>query len=128
MKYGFIEITEEEFQHTYNSTFLLLNFPENRSIKVYPYYNKLKKIEKDKIKNEIVDIIGYADINLEISGEAIENFLIVSYCLLKQNSVIAVNTAGLSFESIDVYKNIMKKVVDYFGNKSLYLVNCSDSK
>ncbi|RXM38159.1 hypothetical protein BOQ62_19075 [Chryseobacterium sp. CH21] len=108
-----------------HKAFTAVNFPIANAIKIYGNsYEKLKG--KDKLKDEIENIIGFKDDHLR-SCEAIENFLVFTYYLLKTNDKLVVFTAGLSYDSINHYIKIMKIILPRLDNRTLYVVkNFSD--
>lgn len=108
-----------------NEDFTAVNFPIKNAVKIYGNsYDKLRG--KNKLKLEIENLIGFKDDQLD-SCEAIENFLVFTYHLLKTNSKLVVFTAGLSRDSIDYYIKIMNIILSKLGNRTLYVVkNFSD--
>ncbi|WP_336703946.1 hypothetical protein [Chryseobacterium indologenes] len=100
--------------------FTAVNFPIENAVKIYGNnYDKLK--DKEKLKDEIENIIGFKDDHLN-SCEAIENFLVFTYYLLKKNDKLVVFTAGLSYDSIDYYIKIMEIILSRLDNRTLYIV------
>ncbi|WP_123868018.1 hypothetical protein [Chryseobacterium lactis] len=108
-----------------NKDFTAVNFPTKEAVKIYgSSYDRLR--DKNTLKREIEDIIGFKDEQLD-SCEAIENFLVFSYYLLKTNNKLVVFTAGLSYNSIDHYIKIMGIILPKLDNRILYVVkNFSD--
>ncbi|MCE4067133.1 hypothetical protein LXM63_18680 [Chryseobacterium gleum] len=108
-----------------NKDFTVVNFPIENAVKIYGNnYDRLK--DKNKLKDEIENIIGFKDDHLN-SCEAIENFLIFTYYLLKKNNNLVVFTAGLSSDSINHYIKIMEIILPRLGSRTLYIVkNFSD--
>lgn len=108
-----------------NKDFIAVNFPIKNAVKIYGNsYDRLRG--KKKLKLEIENIIGFKDDQLD-SCEAIENFLVFTYHLLKTNNKLVVFTAGLSYESIDHYIKIMEIILSKLDNRTLYVVkNFSD--
>ncbi|MGG5208690.1 hypothetical protein ACQWU4_07050 [Chryseobacterium sp. MIQD13] len=108
-----------------NKDFTAVNFPIKNAVKIYGNsYDKLKG--KNKLKLEIENIIGFKDDQLD-SCEAIENFLVFTYYLLKTNNKLVVFTVGLSYESIDHYIKIMEIILSKLDNRTLCVVkNFSD--
>lgn len=88
--------------------YTFLNFPDKNSLKVYSYYEKAKNRTIEKAKREISLIIG-EDFELE-DAEYSEKVMIVSYLLLQENDVVVVHTAGMSWHSIDCFKDRFMKV------------------
>ncbi len=109
-----------------NKDFTAVNFPIKSAIKIYDNYNKLKN--KNQLKLEIENLIGFKDENLN-SCEAIENFLVYTYYLLKTKNNLIIFTAGLSYDSIDHYIKIMEIILEKLSDKILCVVkNFSDSE
>ncbi|KXH80466.1 hypothetical protein [Chryseobacterium kwangjuense] len=103
-----------------NKDFTAVNFPIEKAVKIYGNsYSRLRG--KNKLKSEIEKIIGFKDDHLN-SCEAIENFLVFTYYLLKTNDKLVVFTAGLSYDSIDHYIRIMEIILPRLGNRTLYVV------
>lgn len=124
IKKGFIEITEEECRLIIDERFLQVNFPIKKAIKINSYYDRIKNKEKAFLSSEIQNIIGFSE---EVSSlfeekEGFEKTLMVTYSLLKKHDIIMISDVGLSNESINNFKIIMKKGIGYFENKSVYLV------
>lgn len=103
-----------------NKDFTAVNFPIEKAVKIYGNsYDRLR--DKDKLKLEIEYIIGFKDEHLN-SCEAIENFLVFTYYLLKTNNKLVIFTAGLSYASIDHYIKIMEIILSKMDNRTLYVV------
>lgn len=103
-----------------NKDFTAVNFPIEKAVKIYGNsYSRLRG--KNKLKSEIEMIIGFKDDHLNLC-EAIENFLVFTYYLLKTNDKLVVFTAGLSYNSIDHYIKIMEIILPRLGNRTLYVV------
>jgi hypothetical protein len=124
IKKGFIEITEEECRLIIDERFLQVNFPIKKAIKINSYYDRIKNKEKAFLSSEIQNVIGFSE---EVSSlfeekEGFEKTLMVTYSLLKKHDIIMISDVGLSNESINNFKIIMKKGIGYFENKSVYLV------
>ncbi|SHL56966.1 hypothetical protein [Chryseobacterium polytrichastri] len=124
IKKGFIEITEDECRLIVDNRFLLVHFPVKKAIKIPTYYNKLKEKTIQGLISEIQSIVEFSNevLSLLSEREFFEKILVVSYSLLKKYDTIMISDVGLSDESINNFKNIMKNVVDTFENKSLYFV------
>ncbi|WBV61113.1 hypothetical protein PFY12_03095 [Chryseobacterium camelliae] len=108
-----------------NKDFVAVNFPIKDAVKIYGNsYDRLRG--KNKLKLEIENIIGFKDNRLN-SCEAIENFLVFTYYLLKTHNKLVVFTAGLSYDSIDDYIKIMEIILSKLDNRTLCVVkNFSD--
>lgn len=108
-----------------NKDFIAVNFPIREAVKIYgKNYDRLRG--KNKLKLEIENIIGFKDDQLD-SCEAIENFLVFTYYLLKANNKLIVFTAGLSYDSIDHYIKVMEIILSKLDNRTLCIVkNFSD--
>ncbi|WP_426480380.1 hypothetical protein [Chryseobacterium sp. R2ACT005] len=103
-----------------NKEFTAVNFPIKSAVKIFGNsYDKLRG--KDKLKLEIENIIGFKDDRLN-SCSAIENFLVFTYYLLKENNKLVVFTAGLSYTSIDYYIKIMEIILSKLDNRTLCVV------
>lgn len=89
-------------------TYTFLNFPDKNSLKINNCYKKLKNRIIEEAKREISHIIE-EDFGLE-DAEYSEKAMIISYLLLKEHDVLAVNTAGMSFYSIDYFKEKFTKI------------------
>lgn len=117
----FVTDIESDYQSLIdNKDFIAVNFPIEKAVKIYgSSYDKLKG--KNKLKLEIENIIGFKDDQLN-SCEAIENFLVYTYYLLKTNNKLVISTAGLSYESIDHYIKIMEIILPRLSNRTLHIV------
>lgn len=100
--------------------FIFLNFANKNSLKVAFWYEKLKKRLVKEVKKEISHIIGES-FELE-DAEYSEKVIITSYLLLKENEVIVVNTIGMSFHSIDYFKEKFMKITDVL-DRTLVIYN-----
>ncbi|KQT27033.1 hypothetical protein ASG22_20470 [Chryseobacterium sp. Leaf405] len=118
--------TDSDYQSLIdNKDFTAVNFPIKNAVKIFGNsYDRLRG--KKKLKLEIENIIGFKDDQLD-SCEAIENFLVFTYYLLKTNNKLVVFTVGLSYESIDHYIKIMEIILTKLDDRTLYVVkNFSD--
>ncbi|EFK37577.1 Uncharacterised protein [Chryseobacterium gleum] len=79
-----------------------LNFPEDYSIKVDSFYERLENNTIINLGNEIENIIK-EKLLLE-DADYSEKMFLTLYYLLKEKNIVIVNTAGMSFESIDYLK------------------------
>ncbi|MDN3693670.1 hypothetical protein QWZ06_15910 [Chryseobacterium tructae] len=93
--------------------YIFLNFPDENSLKVYSYYKKVKNRFITEAKREISRIIG-EDFELE-DAEYSEMVMTVSYLLLQENNALVVHTAGMSWHSIDCFKDRFMKITDFLG-------------
>jgi hypothetical protein len=96
----------------------ILNFPEDYSIKVNSFYERLENNAIIDLGNEIENIIK-EKLLLEDADYSEKMFLTIYY-LLKEKNIVIVNTAGMSFESIDYLKKIFPYIVSYL-NKVLII-------
>lgn len=94
----------------YFNTYTFLNFPNKHSLKTGYYYEKIKKRNIKEARREISNIIG-EDFALEDAAHS-EKVMIISYLLLKENEAVVVNTVGMSFYSIDCFKEYFTKITD----------------
>lgn len=130
IKEGFFEITVKESKSINDVRFLRVNFPEKDAAKIHIYYSKLKEREILNIKSEIQTIVKLSDkaLNLLAEREFFEKGLVVIYSLLKNHDFLVVNDVGFSYESIDVFRVLMKKIIENFGNKCIYFVRHKNEK
>ncbi|REC59816.1 hypothetical protein DRF65_24115 [Chryseobacterium pennae] len=91
--------------------YIFLNFPDENSLKVYSYYEKVKNRTIEEVKREISCIIE-EDFELE-DAEYSEKVMTVSYLLLQENTALVVHTAGMSWHSIDCFKDRFMKVTAF---------------
>ncbi|WP_160139702.1 hypothetical protein [Chryseobacterium sp. c4a] len=91
--------------------YIFLNFPDENSLKVYSYYEKMKNRSIKEVKREISLIIG-EDFELE-DAEYSEKVMVVSYLLLQENTALVVHTAGMSWHSIDCFKERFIKIAAF---------------
>ncbi|PXW14306.1 hypothetical protein C8D70_1078 [Chryseobacterium sp. CBTAP 102] len=121
MKISVMYVDDNYQQFLERQDIVAVNFPIKKSMKIFSDYDKIKYKEKLKLKSEIEEILGFSDPNLD-SKEAIENFLVFTYYLLKIKDKLIIFTAGLSYSSIDHYIEVMEVILNSFSNKALYIV------
>ncbi|WP_419487397.1 hypothetical protein [Chryseobacterium bernardetii] len=104
----------------HSDIFAFLNFPDNDCLKVDFCYEKLKKRNIKELRKEVSSIIG-EDFALE-DAEYSEKVMIILFLLLKENDIVAVNTAGMLFYSIDCLKERFTKITAFL-NRILVVYN-----
>lgn len=102
---------------------VFLNFPETYSLKVNTIFNKLRKKDIKRIIEEIEDFIK-EKFYME-DAQYSEKVIILTYKYLTEKDCIIVNTAGMAFDSIDYFVNIIEKVNLYF-KKTIFIIKIND--
>nr|WP_315034801.1 hypothetical protein [uncultured Chryseobacterium sp.] len=93
--------------------YCFLNFPMDYSLKVNNYYEKMKRNCVIDSKKEISDIIK-EEFLLEDASYS-EKIILISYCLLMRKDFVIVNTAGMSFESIEYFNRIFTSIISHLN-------------
>ncbi len=127
---GFYEITVKESKFINDVRFLRVNFPEKGAVTIHIYYSKLKERDILNIKSEIQTIVKLSDaaLNLLEEREFFEKSLVVIFSLMKNHDSLVITDVGFSYESIDIFRVLMKKIIENFENKCIYFVRHKNEK
>jgi hypothetical protein len=108
---NFLEIDNINLYHGNTDCFspVLINFPAKDSIKVIPFYNKIQKDRINLIKIELDTLFDKMNIP-NFFEEFSEKLLIVTYEVVLKSSIVFLYTAGLSSDSINTIKIILKEI------------------
>ncbi|RQO42318.1 hypothetical protein DBR39_00125 [Chryseobacterium sp. KBW03] len=117
------KINFQELQDLKNKEeYIFINFDYSYSIKIIPFFEKINIKEKDSL----VDFFFHlTNTNVRIDDLLGKLHLILLKILVDGERNLVINSIGFSENSIEFLTDNMIKILDYFDNKNLIIIENS---